>query len=75
MKAPVWTEFVCRTCADTTGGEFNHTGRIRVRSLMRAAKEARWVFKHGECFCSERCVKTFERDECAAAAIGESGHE
>lgn len=58
---PVWSELVCLSCATTTSGEFN-SGKLRKQSMVAHAKRQGWLFKHDDCFCSQKCLTQFEKD-------------
>jgi hypothetical protein len=62
MKFPVWTELVCRMCSRAGVGSYVF-GTIKRRALKRSAVNTGWKFKHNEAFCSEGCLRRFEKEE------------
>lgn len=69
MTTPVWTELVCRTCSTASPGMFSFNGKINVQKLRADSTKAGWQFKHGECFCSAKCLSRYEADELAEKTV------
>lgn len=63
MTTPVWVEFICHVCGDTTCGRFIGSGHLNVSKMKADAKERGWRFSHDQCFCSEKCLLQHRSNE------------
>lgn len=57
----MWCEIVCRSCAHTSNGQFTSSS-IPKRSLTKEAREAGYIFKYDEAFCSDKCLEQYESE-------------
>jgi hypothetical protein len=67
----VWCEIVCGWCAEHGPGHWiNH--RLKKMELRDEALRAKWIFAHGEVFCSQRCVNSYTDENRITKETGDA---